>query len=385
MKFLIDEYLLKKTEELSFIHLKHDAQLNIENYQLPSDGLDIPIMTKELAKNIKTKKENEIITVGSIVRGMILLLGIDSRFKYKEEYIKFLYAANPKIEKYIFVEGTRYLEEKKLMEAIIFFKALTLLKPNDTKALLSYTMTLLRYRDEELGNQKKNYETFTKEIQHKLEELLTIDPNQPLACYYLGFIYKDNKAFNKAKLHWEKALTLELEDNIKEQIKELLIQLEDMAQYEKGYEAILEGRPHEGLSILEKLAPKYTEWWNLAFFLGLGYRQTGKFHEAIQYFKKVLELKEDQLEAVVELALCYGGMGELQKSIEYFHKGLELGGDNSDLLCNLAMVYLELGDIHKAKDYVNKSLKMNPHDEITIACKNKVEEIEMASGAIKKA
>lgn len=59
MKFLIDDYLLKRTDDLSFIQLKHDSQLNIQNYQLPTNGLDIPIITEELAENIKTKKKTK--------------------------------------------------------------------------------------------------------------------------------------------------------------------------------------------------------------------------------------------------------------------------------------------------------------------------------------
>ncbi|AOY76452.1 tetratricopeptide repeat protein [Clostridium formicaceticum] len=373
MKFLIDAYLLKKTEELSFVHLKHDAALKIKAYHLPSAGLDVPILTTELAENIKKKKESEVITIGSIIRGMVYLLGIDPEFKYKEEYIKFLYAANPQVEEYVLVEGLKYLNSYKLLEGIIFFKALVFLNPNSVEGLLNYALALLDYRDQELVDKKKNYKLFTKEAQEKLETLLNLDPQQPLAYYYLGFIYKDQKAFNKAKFHWEKAMLLDLDEGIKEQIKECLFQLEDMAQYERGYETILAGKPEEGLPLLEGLYEKYQGWWNLVFFVGLGHRQLGNFHEAIQYFKRVLELNKDQLDAMVELGLCYGGLGELQKAIEYFHRAIEIGGEDSEILCNLAMMYMEIGDLQKAGESISASLRLNPEDEITLACKNKLE------------
>ncbi|AKL94567.1 TPR repeat-containing protein [Clostridium aceticum] len=373
MKFLIDEYLLKRTEELSFVHLKYGAVLNIENYYLPKEGLDVPILTEELAENIKKKKESEIITVGGIIRGMVYLLGIDPNFKYKEAYTKFLYAANPQVEEYILIEGLKYLNKNRLIEAIIFFKSLVSLNPHSIKGLLNYALVLLDYRDQELNNKKKAYKLFTAEAQEKLEELLNLDTQEPLAYYYLGFIYKDHKEFNKAKLHWEKAMELDLDEGLKEQTKECLFQLEDMVQYERGYEAILAGRPEVGVPLLEGLYERYQTWWNLVFFIGLGYRQLGNFHEAIQYFKKVIELKEDQLDATVELGLCYGGLGELQKAIACFHKAIEIGGEDSEILCNLAMMYMEVGDLQRAKEYMDVSLRLNPEDEITLACKEKLE------------
>ncbi|SNT17074.1 Tetratricopeptide repeat-containing protein [Anaerovirgula multivorans] len=376
MKFLIDRYLLRNTEDLSFIHLKQNAELKIPNYQLPEGGLELPIFIEELANNIKTKDENRIITVGAIIRGIIYLLGIDSTFKYKDEYIKFLYAANPEIEKYILSEGIKALEKDEQLKAVIYSKSLVLINPTDTKILLNYVLTLLQYRDKELVQKRKSFDAYTDEIKDKLEILLNIDSQQPLAYYYLGFIYKDRKQYTKAKLHWEKALTLSLEENLKEQLNELLRQLEDMVQYENGYEAILSERPQEGLPLLEELEKKYEEWWNLKFFIGLGYRQLGSFHEAVQYFNKVLNIKENQVDALAELGLCYAALGEVQKAIKIYHQVIEFQGDNNEILCNLSMLYLQLGDIEKARKYINTSLGINPHDEITLSCKKKLDDID---------
>lgn len=376
MKFLIDDYLLKKTEDLSFVELKHDTELNIKTYKLPSKGLDVPIITEELAYNIKTRKEDEVLTIGIITRGMIYLLGVDPVFKYRDEYIKFLYAVDPKIEEYILIESLRFLEKTQFIQGVIFLKSLISLNPYNIKALLNYSLALLEYRDKELLNKNKTYTIFTNEAKDKLEALLDIDNKQGLAYYYLGFIYKDNKEFNKAKIHWGKALKLELEEDLKEHVRGLLLQLEDMVQYEKGYEAILEGRVQEGIPLLMELEERYKTWWNLMFFIGLGYRQLNAFPEAIKYFKKVLELKSDQMDTIVELGLSYGGMGRLKEAIEYFYKAIDLGGENNEILCNLAMSYLELGNLEKSQIYVDRSLAINPNDEITIACKNKIDEVK---------
>ncbi|MCC5909329.1 MAG: tetratricopeptide repeat protein [Clostridiaceae bacterium] len=376
MRFLTEEYLLRRTEELTFIELKGGAQLNIEKYVVPKEGLDVPILTEELAENIKTKKENDILTIGAITRGIVYLLGIDSKFKHKEEYIKFLYATNPEIEKYILVQAANSLKENKVLNAGIHFKALLLLNPENEEALLNYALAILEYRDEELVGHKRTYGVFTKEVREKLEELSIINDKHPLAHYYLGFIYKDIKQYTKAKLYWEKALLLEIEDNLREQLKELIMELEDMVKYEQGYQAILSGRPQEGLPHLEEIEKKYPKWWNLLFFMGLGYRQIGEYPKAVEYFTEVLEIKKDQLDTLVELALCHGGLKEHDKAIECFEKALEVGGENSEILCNIAMIYLEMGMIEKARTHLNKSLELNPEDEITQECKKRLDHIE---------
>ncbi|NLM03824.1 MAG: tetratricopeptide repeat protein [Clostridiales bacterium] len=376
MEFLINDFLLKKTEEILFIELKNNMEFNIANYQLPSNGLDVPLITEELAENIKTKKENEVLTVTGIVRGMIYLLGIDPSFKYKDEYIKFLYAVNPKIERYILKSGLEFINEGKLIEGIIFLKTLILLNNYDIDGLFNYSLALLEYRDKQFLNKPKSYKLFTREARDKLEKLLNSDKKHGLAYYYLGYIYRENKEFNKAKIHWEEALKLELEENIKEEIRTLLSELEDMAQYELGYQAILSGRSQEGLSILIKLEEKYSTWWNLLFFIGLGYRQLNNFEKAVVYFERVLKLKENQIDTIVELGLSYGGLGEIQKSIDCFYKALDIGGENNEILCNLAMLYLELNNIGKAEEYINKSLEIDPNDEITLLCSNKIQEVK---------
>ncbi len=372
MDFLIDDYLLKYTDELTFINIKEGAQLQLENFDLPIGGIDVPIITKELADNIQTRNENEIITVGSIVRGIIYLLGIDSKFKYRKKYKELLYAANPDIEKYIFQSAIKSIQEDDFLNSLIYFKALLLLKPNDIQALLNYAIILIQYRDNKLKNRTKTSTMFINEARDKLEILLNIDDEQALGHYFLGFLHEESKSYNLAKFHWEKAITLDLDVDLKNSIAENLNQMDDMVQYENGYEAILSGKPHEGLTILMELEKKYENWWNLLFFIGLAHRQLGIFHEAVKYFNRVLDISKNQIDTLVELGLSYAGLGEIQKAIKTFHMAIEIDKNNSEILCNLAMLYFELGNIEKAQEYISESLKINPNDETSLLCSKQI-------------
>lgn len=371
MKFLIEKYFHKRTEDLSFIQLSPEA-LKVKGYEMPKDGLFVPLLTNELANNIKNKEEDRIVTANGIVRGMIYLLGVDSDFKYKDEYIKFLYAVNPDIEDYINFEAVKFADEGKLIESIIFSKALVLLNSTKVHYIFNYALNLINYATENLSNKAKTDSTFKKEAILWLENILDIDDSFDLAYYHLGFLYSYNKQFNKAKLYWDKYLELGKNEEIINSTKQMICQIEDQVKYERGYEAVLGGRPEEGLLLLLELEEKYSEWWNLLFFIGLAYRQLLNYNDAIAYFDKVIQLEENQLDTLVELGLCYGSVENYDQAIEYFKAALDIGGENNEVLCNLAMVYMESGNLIEAKECLDKSLALNSEDEITQVCNEKL-------------
>ena len=92
MKFKIDKYLLRKTEELAFITVRKDGDFHLDGYEIPKDGLNVPIKNEVLVKGIKEKTAQEGLNSMSIADAMIYIIGIDPEFKYNEEYKKFLSA-----------------------------------------------------------------------------------------------------------------------------------------------------------------------------------------------------------------------------------------------------------------------------------------------------
>ncbi len=367
MKFLIEPYIRKRTEDLLFLQLNKEA-ISVKNYEMPTEGLFVPLLTTELAENIKTKDENKVITANAIVRGIIYLLGIDPQFKHKDEYVKFLYAVNPEIEDYINFEAIKFADRGKMIESIIFLKALVLLNNKNVYYLFNYSLNLIQYAEDSLKAKPKVQVVFRKEAKVFLEMILDIDESFSLAYYHLGFLYLYNKEFNKAKLFWEKYRSYEEDTDLAMEVSHLILEIEDNALYERGYEAILGGRAEEGLPLLLELEERSTNWWNLLFFIGLGYRQLGQYTDAIAYFNKVMEIEENQLDTLSELGLCYGATGNYGKAVECFEMALNIGGENNEILCNLAMVYMEVADYTKAKKCLEHSLAINPQDEITQAC-----------------
>lgn len=363
----VRDFFKKRTEDLSFITLKADAQINVVGYQMPKEGLIVPLLTEELAQNIKTRREEEVLTLGAILRGMGYTLGVDRDFLYRQEYEKFMRAVDQEIEGFLLAQGAKAADQGKLLESIIYFRGVLTIHPEHPAALLHYGVSLLKYCADYMKGKGKEAKALKNEAKRALEDLLSYEEH-PLAYYHLAYIYQEEKQFVKAQLYLEKLLAQEGDELMKHQAMHMMQQLEDLANYERGYTAVLAHRPEEGLKYLLPLEEKYEEWWNLLFFIALAHRQMGKYVDALNYFQRVLEIKPDQVDALAEASLCYGSLGDYKEAIACGEKALELGGANGEILSNLAVIYMELGQLDDAEACLRESLALDPKDEITLAC-----------------
>jgi MoaA/NifB/PqqE/SkfB family radical SAM enzyme len=94
----------------------------------------------------------------------------------------------------------------------------------------------------------------------------------------------------------------------------------------------------------------------------------GDIDEALQSFKKAVEIDPDLASAHNNLGVCYWQKEEFEKAIEHFLKALELDPDNADALANYIKILIGLGDVEEAKKLYFNYLKRNPEgDEETVA------------------
>lgn len=368
----LDKYLKDRLKDLVFIELKKDAKLATEKFKDLRD-IYIPIRVDELGSKIKDGSASNEMNVAGMARGMIYLIGLDAQFKYAENYKRFLYQFDNKIEQYIAYEALKKAEEEKYEEAMIYFRALSILNEDDINGLFNYARCCQDLSEK--VEDKKYKKDLKNECIEALEIITEKYPDFAMAYYYLGFRYANAQLFKKAQLTWEKSLTLDLDD---EKRKEIILQIEGLKhqiQYEEGYTLILNNQPNVGLEKLLPLADVYPEWWNLLFFVGLAYRQMENPKEAIHYFERIYRLKPTQVDNLNELGLCYGTSGDYENAEKYFKKALQFKEDG-EILCNLAMVYMENNKLDLATDVLEKAKEMNPEDLIMNQCVNKLNEMK---------
>lgn len=372
MKFKIEKYLLKKAEELAFITIKHDGEFQIEGYKMPSEGLNVPIKNDVLVKGIKDKTAQDNINVMSIADGMIFIIGIDSNFKYNEEYKKFLDAFKVKVnldlKAYMGYMSKKYFDIGELTDSLIYLKAMITMYPNDIEGLYHYSIVCQEIAKQEQKSMDSDaMNAYLLEALSKLEMIIEIDESFSLAYYHLGYHYYNQGQYIKAKVIWEEAIKLGIEDELVREIQDNIGKMDFKVQYEEGYSLVFQGRNEEGLEKLLPLEDEHSDWWNLLFMIGLAYKNMNEIEEAKKYFEKILIIKPNQVDALVELGLCEAGSFNMDKAIEYFETAAKIKED-PEILCNLGMAYLNNNELDDAIYYIERAYELDPQDEVTVAC-----------------
>ena len=372
MKFRIEKYLLKKADELAFITIKNDGDFKLEGYTLPSGGLDVPIKNEVLVKGIKENTAQEGINSMSIADAMIYIMGIDSNFKYNNEYRKFLKALeqniNLDLKAYMGYMSRKYFEIGESTDSLIYLKALITMFPEDLEGMYHYAIVcqeLAQQYQKDSDNEGMN--NFLLEALDKLEKVIDLDENFALAYYHLGYHYYNQGQYIKAKVIWEEALKLGLQEDFVAEVQENIGKMDFKVQYEEGYSLVFQGRNEEALEKLLPLEAEHSDWWNLLFMIGLAYKNMNEIEQAKSYFERILILKPHQVDTMVELGLCEAAAFNLDKAIEHFETAAKIKED-PEILCNLGMAYLNNGELDEAIYYIERAYELDPQDEITVAC-----------------
>jgi tetratricopeptide (TPR) repeat protein len=105
-----------------------------------------------------------------------------------------------------------------------------------------------------------------------------------------------------------------------------------------------------------QIAPKRVD---LLASLGESYFMAGKVEKAIEVFQKLLEI-EHSARSYAFLGLSYRNLGRFDEAKKYFQQGLKLDPHNSSCLFNLGFIAERQGDAASAEAFFQQALKSNP-------------------------
>ena len=276
----------------------------------------VPVPVKK--ENIEKFSDESGFKFEAFAEAMVYIMGSDLFFKHNDNYIKYMTEYNPKIRSYVIKEGLDSAEREELMRAAIHLRAALLIDPKSLDANYNYARACRHlYEKSEDPDFIKDFKAeATLYFEHTVEK----HPEFAQAYYFLGFQYANAALYIKAQITWEKFLRKSKIRKDKAEVKQKLIQIQRLVEFEKGYTAILAGKWKEGIGYLEPLVGSDPNWWNLFFFLGVGYSRVGKYNEALGLFKRVLEIKPSQVQNLAELALCYEKLGNKELAAKYKNK-----------------------------------------------------------------
>ncbi|MBI9013598.1 MAG: tetratricopeptide repeat protein [Clostridiales bacterium] len=369
----LEKLFRSKLDEVVFIELKPDAKAKINQMTL-DPAIPLPVMFKDVMDKVQGVSASDI-TAANMIKGMAFILSVDEEFPHKTYYHDVMLSIDDKIGMYLLKHAFELANEGNKVNALIYFKASLMFIDNEIDVLTNYGRCCV-----ELAYDKEETEMiFIEEAKEVFESMIQKYPEQPYAYYHLGFIYSNEDQYKLAEAAWVKAIKLNIGENEKHDIVTRLHDLHAKIKFEEGHTLIIDGRQDEGLEILLALEPEYVDWWNLMFFIGLGYRMNNDFDNALKYYSKVMELNTGHVQTYNEIGLCYMTMGRFEEAVKAFKEALKMDRENSEILCNLGIVYIQLNELDEAENALMRSFKADTEDEITASWIKKLNELRMLS------
>ncbi len=95
--------------------------------------------------------------------------------------------------------------------------------------------------------------------------------------------------------------------------------------------------------------------------LGLDSQVNGFYNEAIEYYKKAIEINPKNIEAYKKIGDCYDYNNQEDESIKYYKKAIEIDPNYKDAYNNIGLFYSKQKQYDKAMKYYKKAIEIDPN------------------------
>ena len=311
----IGRYFKKYLNKFVFVEFSEDF-INRSKAADVMKGVPVPLRRKE----VKDFAGGDGVSMLIIAENMAWVMGCDPHFKYTKDYVKILDKLyGHKLFENLMKEGRDAAERGEMDNACIHFRASLCIQYNYLHSMYSYARAC-RVMYENSRNEEY-IGRFKAEALDWFELLTETHPRFAMGYYYLGYAYLNIGLYKKAVLAWEEFLKFTHNRKDRKEIRHRIEQLEDPVRIEAGCLEITSGRYDQGIAALEPyLQSRFKDWWPLHYYLGAGYRETGRIPEAVAEYKKVLMINGSHLETMRELLTIYEEQGDKQNIRKYSEK-----------------------------------------------------------------
>lgn len=369
MNKTINKYFNQYVKKVGFLELRKGTSMRIGNLEI-SDDIPLPVIEKNIYDGVKKEvagkskdKLEDTIDSNYIIEGIVSLLGTDRNFKHNKLYLDILKEQGDNIKEYILYLAMKDLEEEKNVDAAIKFRTILLLDEDHVKANFNYALTLESIGMQKLDKEDKNAKVFIDESTRIFEELLNIDPEFSYPYYKLGYHYKNEGQFLKAKLIWEKFLERSEEDLLKQNVREEIETIEDDANMETGLTYLMYEDYDKALESFMKLLPKYEDQWNVNMLIGRAHSGLGEYKLAEDYYKKSIENSKGISDPYNELAILYFNREDYMSAIKILNQGIENVEKDHKLYFNRALAAIQINNIQSAMEDLTTVESMDIEDK----------------------
>ncbi|MBN1222646.1 MAG: tetratricopeptide repeat protein [Candidatus Aminicenantes bacterium] len=138
--------------------------------------------------------------------------------------------------------------------------------------------------------------------------------------------------------------------------------LEDDKNLNKGIDLFSQGKYDEAIETFKKVIEKFPDSIEGYYNLGLSYLRKGDIDQAIASFETAAELNPKALPIFLALGESYFGKGENEKAEENYLKAIEIDPENPNPRYNLGMVYYKSNKTEEALLSFDKCIELAPEN-----------------------
>ena len=308
----ISEYLIARLSDYVFDEFS-DTYLEKAGLQNVLKGVPVPFRKDQLT--------DPSTSAVKIAANMAFVIGCDRDFKYKENYLAYIFRTFSKdFAKPLVNEGVEAGDRGEHEVACVYFRAAMEIDPDLIQALACYGKAC--HDAFENGSGDEYIGCFKAESLHAFEQLTLKDPDNEMGYYYLGYAYLNLGLYMKAMLTFDEFMRVSKNQDLRGDVAGMLEKLEEPVIIEEGCNAIISGRYESGIDILSSYETdqNYNTWWPLWYYLGVAYRELGYINEAKERFLRVLNYSPSNIDAMERLIEIYTEQGDQEKAEKYRRK-----------------------------------------------------------------
>ena len=121
---------------------------------------------------------------------------------------------------------------------------------------------------------------------------------------------------------------------------------------------------HDALETLQNGLRSFSENYEIFYLQGNVYLRLDMFSEAVESYKRSLELKPEFIDSFLNLGFAHNKNKEYREAISAYQKVIELNQNSDRAHYNLAITFNNIHDYKNAIFHYEQSIKLNPNNDV---------------------
>lgn len=154
-------------------------------------------------------------------------------------------------------------------------------------------------------------------------------------------------------------IQLGVKENLQITLKKIPPRLDEDKDLEEGVNFFNDGRYDEAIESFKRVIEKFPDNYEGYNNLGLSYLKNNNLDQAVDTLEKAIGLKPDSPSVYFALGESYFAKGESEKAIRSFSEAIELDPDNPMAFYNLGIIYYRQDENEEAIRAFDRAIELN--------------------------